>query len=75
VGGINRNGQQTRASGANCYKNLNDGIFGNGNGWQGYNTQPAYAGISFKSIATIEGFTLGRDQTGSLLVVLYLCFY
>ena len=63
-GGIARSSQHT---GTTCYKNLNDGLFGNGNGWQGYGATTAYAGISFKSITTIEGFSLGRDQTGSLL--------
>jgi len=54
---------QAAATGSHCYKNVNDGQFGNLQSWIG-GSGTQFVGIVLPSAKAIVGFAIGRDQEG-----------
>mmetsp|Transcript_43926 Transcript_43926/g.74716 ORF Transcript_43926/g.74716 Transcript_43926/m.74716 type:complete len:191 (+) Transcript_43926:97-669(+) len=54
---------QAAATGIHCYKNVNNGQFGNSQSWIG-GSGTQFVGIVLPSAKAIVGFAIGRDQEG-----------
>ena len=63
--GVSTEAAVIASSGIHCFKNINDGVSGNANSWiPGYTASPYFAGISFDSPRSVNGFAVARDSLG-----------